>query len=66
LAGPLLTVVSPLSYILVICPLSLAITLWLYEKRRLHPGIRLEALVEGPFFLAGLLAFLWQGLSWLM
>jgi 4-hydroxy-3-methylbut-2-enyl diphosphate reductase len=65
-AGPLLTVVSPLSYALVICPLSLAITLWLYEKRRLHPGKRFEALVEGPFFLAGLLAFIWQGLSWRM
>jgi 4-hydroxy-3-methylbut-2-enyl diphosphate reductase len=65
-AGPLLADVSPLSYTLAICPLSLAITLWLYEKQRLHPGIRLEALVEGPFFLAGLLAALWQGLSWLM
>jgi 4-hydroxy-3-methylbut-2-enyl diphosphate reductase len=66
LAGPLLSVVSPLSYALVICPLSLTIALWLYEKHRLYPGLRFEALVEGPFFLAGILAFIWLGLSWLM
>jgi 4-hydroxy-3-methylbut-2-enyl diphosphate reductase len=63
-AGPLLHIVRPLSYALVLCPLFLALTLRLYEKRWLYPGIRLEAMVEGPFFLAGLLAVLWQKLPW--
>jgi hypothetical protein len=35
-----------------------------YQNRWLHPGIALEALVEGNFFLAGLLALLWQAPGW--
>jgi 4-hydroxy-3-methylbut-2-enyl diphosphate reductase len=63
LAAPLLRVVSPFSYLLLFCCLSLFLSLLTYERRWLYPGIRLETLVEGNFFLAGLLGLIWHFLS---
>ncbi len=57
--APLLGPVGPFSYLLLFCFLSLFLSLLTYEKRWLYPGNRLEALVEGNFFLAGLLGLIW-------
>ena len=43
------------------CPLlTLSLCLLAYEKNWFHPGLRLEAMIEGNFLLTGALAFLWQ------
>ena len=52
--------VGPFSYLLLLVFLSLSLCLLVYQKRWLYPGIPLEAMVEGNFFLAGLLALTWQ------
>jgi 4-hydroxy-3-methylbut-2-enyl diphosphate reductase len=52
--------VGPFSYLLLLVFLSLTLCLIIYQKRWLYPGTRLEAMVEGNFFLAGLLALIWQ------
>ncbi len=59
-AGPLLGLVSSFSYIILLPLLMLSFCLKAYEKRLLYPSIRLEALVESSFFLAGFLALMWQ------
>ena len=58
--GPVLGLVSPFSYIILLPLLMLSFCLMAYEKRLLYPSIRLEALVESSFFLAGFLALMWQ------
>lgn len=63
LAGGGSGLVTPFAYILMIVVVSFFLTLRAYEKRWLYPGLRLEALVEGNLFLAGLLGVLWQGFS---
>jgi len=70
LAGGLLLIVAPLagitgsfSYLLVCCFLGLRVTILAYERRWLYPGTRLEALLEGNLFLAGLLALVARSLS---
>ena len=55
--------VGPFIYLLLLCLLSLGLSLLAYEKRWLYPGTRLEAIVEGNFFFAGLLGLIWQILS---
>jgi 4-hydroxy-3-methylbut-2-enyl diphosphate reductase len=61
LASAALTgLVAPFSYLLLLVFLSLSLCLLVYQKRWLYPGTRLEAMVEGNFFLAGLLALIWQ------
>jgi (E)-4-hydroxy-3-methyl-but-2-enyl pyrophosphate reductase len=55
--------VGPFIYLLLLCLLSLGLSLLAYERRWLYPGTRLEALVEGNFFYAGLLGLIWQILS---
>lgn len=52
--------VGPFSYLLLFVFLSFTFCLLVYQKRWQYPGIRLEAMVEGNFFLAGLLALIWQ------
>ena len=52
--------VGPFSYVLVVCFLSLFLSILTYEKRWIYSGNRLEALAEGNFFLAGLLGLFWQ------
>jgi 4-hydroxy-3-methylbut-2-enyl diphosphate reductase len=59
-AGPLLGLVSSFSYIILLPLLMLSFCLMAYEKRLLYPSATLEALVESNFFLAGLLALIWQ------
>ena len=63
IGAPLLRLVGPFSYLLLVTLLSLSLCLFSYEKRWLYPGLRLEALVEGNLFLAGLLGLLWLTLS---
>ena len=55
-----LGLIPSLAYLLVLCYVSLALSLFTYEKRWLYPGTRLETLVEGNLFLAGLLGLVWQ------
>jgi len=59
LVAPIVSQVGPFSYLLLLCFLSLTLSLLTYEKRWLYAGTRLEVLVEGNFFLAGLLALIW-------
>jgi 4-hydroxy-3-methylbut-2-enyl diphosphate reductase len=61
--APFVSPVSPFSYLLLPCFLTLTLTLLAYERRWLYPGTRLEAMVEGNLFLAGLLALFWHLLS---
>ena len=61
--APLLNLVGPFSYLLLLCPLTLSLCLMAYHKQWLYPGNRLEAMVEGNLFLAGLLGLVWQLLS---
>jgi 4-hydroxy-3-methylbut-2-enyl diphosphate reductase len=61
IAAPLSGVVGPFSYLLLFTVLSATLCLLAYEWKWLHTGRRFEALVEGNFFLAGLLGLIWQG-----
>jgi 4-hydroxybenzoate polyprenyltransferase len=61
--SPVLSLSSHFSYALVLCYLALTLCLITYEKRWLHPGTSLEALVEGNLFLPGFLGLLWQWLK---
>jgi 4-hydroxy-3-methylbut-2-enyl diphosphate reductase len=63
LVAPFAAPVSRVSFLLACCFLGLRLTILAYEKRWLYPGMRLEALLEGNLFLAGLLAFLWHHLA---
>ena len=62
IGSPVLGLVSPFSYLVLLPVLSLALCLLAYERRWLYPGATLEILVEGNFFLAGFLALIWQAL----
>jgi (E)-4-hydroxy-3-methyl-but-2-enyl pyrophosphate reductase len=63
-SAPLLTLVGPFSYLLLLCYLSLRLCLIAYERQWLYPTTRLEAMVEANLFFAGLLGLVWQFLSW--
>jgi (E)-4-hydroxy-3-methyl-but-2-enyl pyrophosphate reductase len=63
IAAPLSGASGPFSYLLILSVLSSALCLLAYEKKWLHPGRRFEALVEGNFFLAGILGLIWQILT---
>jgi 4-hydroxy-3-methylbut-2-enyl diphosphate reductase len=58
--APLIGPIGLFSYLLLLCFLSLFLSLLTYEKRWLYPGNRLEALVEGNFFFAGMLGLIWH------
>ena len=60
IAAPLSGAVGSFSYLLLFTVLSSTLYLFAYERRWFHPGRRFEALVEGNFFLAGLLGLIWQ------
>jgi (E)-4-hydroxy-3-methyl-but-2-enyl pyrophosphate reductase len=60
LAAPALRLAGPFCLVLLLPLAGLSLCLLAYERRWLYPGIALEALVEGNFFLSGLLALLWQ------
>lgn len=63
IAATLSRATGPFAYLMLLCVLSSALCLWAYERKWLHPGRRFEALVEGNFFLAGLLGLIWQILA---
>jgi 4-hydroxy-3-methylbut-2-enyl diphosphate reductase len=63
LAAALLGLIPSLGYPLVLCYVSLALSLFTYQKRWLYPGTRLETLIEGNLFFAGLLGLFWQVLQ---
>jgi 4-hydroxy-3-methylbut-2-enyl diphosphate reductase len=63
IAAPLSGVTGPFAYLMLLSILSSALCLLAYERKWLHPGRRFEALVEGNFFLAGLLGLIWQVLA---
>jgi (E)-4-hydroxy-3-methyl-but-2-enyl pyrophosphate reductase len=60
---PLLGLVGPFAYLLLLAVISSILCLVAYERRWLHPGRRFEAVVEGNFFLAGFLGLVWQVLT---
>jgi 4-hydroxy-3-methylbut-2-enyl diphosphate reductase len=63
IAATLAGATGPFAYLMLLCVLSSTLCLWAYERKWLHPGRRFEALVEGNFFLAGLLGLIWQILA---
>ena len=60
LLGPLLGLVGPVAYVMLCSLLTLFLCLLAYTRQWLYPGTRLEAMVEGNLFLAGLLGLVWQ------
>ena len=54
--------ISTLGFLLVICPVFIAVILSAYERGYMLPSIRLEFLVETHFVLAGIITIIW---SWL-
>ena len=63
LIAPVFGLVSPFSYLLVLCLGALLLCLLVYEKKWLYADSRLELLIEGNLFLAGFLGVIWQGLA---
>jgi (E)-4-hydroxy-3-methyl-but-2-enyl pyrophosphate reductase len=51
--------VSPLGFLLGVCPLSMLFFLFGYERAGFSPGLRQVLLMESHFILAGLIAVLW-------
>jgi len=62
IAGPLSGATDPATLVLLLPQLTLSLCIMAYEQDRLHPGIALEALVEGNFLMTGLLVFIYQAL----
>jgi hypothetical protein len=60
--APILDLVGSFSFLLLLPLCTLSFCLVAYEKFWLYPGIRLEALIEASFFLAGFLAVIWRAL----
>jgi 4-hydroxy-3-methylbut-2-enyl diphosphate reductase len=59
-AGPVFGLSGQFSLVMLTPVATLGLCLVAYEKSWVYPGITLEALVEGNFFLAGLLAAIWH------
>ncbi|MBW1648283.1 MAG: 4-hydroxy-3-methylbut-2-enyl diphosphate reductase [Deltaproteobacteria bacterium] len=57
--GALSGLTSPLAVWLLACPLFLYLVFSAYTRGRIHPGVRLEFLIETNFVMAGILAFFW-------
>jgi 4-hydroxy-3-methylbut-2-enyl diphosphate reductase len=62
--SPGLNLVGPFSFVMLLPLCALSFCVLSYERRWLYSGTTLEALVEGTFFLAGLLALIWQAVQW--
>ena len=58
--APLLNLVSPFSFFLLICLLTLSLSFAVYEHRKIYPGLLLEYIVESNLILSGLLGLIWQ------
>jgi len=52
--------ISPLAFLLSICPLLMGVFLLASEKELILPGFNLQFLVESIFVLAGLVSFFWH------
>ncbi len=63
LLAPVFGFVSPFSYLLILCLGALFLSLLVYEKKWVYADSRLELLIEGNLFLAGLLGLFWQGVA---
>jgi 4-hydroxy-3-methylbut-2-enyl diphosphate reductase len=50
---------SSLGFALILCPIFIAIIIFVYERALMFPGIRLEFLLETQFLLAGVISFFW-------
>lgn len=59
LLSTLLGLLDPFGFLFVLCPLFMGLAAAAYDRGRIHPGVRLEFLVESHFVLAGLLALVW-------
>jgi len=59
IAASSLGIFESVGFVLAVCPLFILSLLMTHEHSAIHPGIRLEFLVETNFILAGLLTFLW-------
>jgi len=62
IAGAAFGAAGPFSYVMLVPVLCLSLCIVAYERHWFYPGIMLEALVEGNFFLAGLLALAWHAI----
>lgn len=58
--GPFFHWMTPVSYPFLLCVLGIYLCLTAYEKQWIYPGLNLEALVEGNFLLAGVVAVIWH------
>jgi (E)-4-hydroxy-3-methyl-but-2-enyl pyrophosphate reductase len=58
-----LQLISPLGFVLTLCPIFIRMILSGYKNGYLLPGIRLEFLVETVFILAGLITFIWVSVA---
>jgi len=57
---PLVGLVSPFAFLLLPSVIVLFVSTLLLERQWINPGTRVELLLEGHFFLAGLLALTWH------
>lgn len=55
--------VTSFGWTLLVVLFTFGMTIGVYEKRLLYPGLRMEALVEGNLILAGFLGLVWQAVS---
>jgi 4-hydroxy-3-methylbut-2-enyl diphosphate reductase len=58
--GALSGLTSPLALLLVASPLFLYLVFAAHTRGRIHPGVRLEFLIESHFVMTGALAFFWS------
>ncbi|MFC1856475.1 4-hydroxy-3-methylbut-2-enyl diphosphate reductase [Thermodesulfobacteriota bacterium] len=58
-----LRLISPIGFVLTLCPAFILIALVAFKKGYLLPGIRMEFLVETNFILAGLITFIWLSIN---
>jgi (E)-4-hydroxy-3-methyl-but-2-enyl pyrophosphate reductase len=52
--------VPSLGYYLVLSPVFMVTCLYVFQKKRIQPGILFEAVIDGNFILAGLAAYVWH------
>jgi len=57
--GAVSGLISDLGLVMLACPLFLYLVISAYCRGKIHPGVRLEFLVETQFVIAGALAFIW-------
>jgi 4-hydroxy-3-methylbut-2-enyl diphosphate reductase len=63
LGGIISGLITSFGWILLLVIATFALTVRVYEKRWLYPGLRLEAMVEGNLIVAGILGVIWQILT---